>query len=623
METNLCGYVGRFALAGQVKSLGDDSVGQIIHRGPSELGSTSSEVLKIAFARLSIIDIDGGQQPFIDSSTGAVAVVNGEIYNHESLRLELENLGYQFETGSDCEVVLWGYLAWGLGIFTRLRGMFACTIVSGKKIIFSRDRLGKKPLYWRRLEDEILFSSEVPGILGQVGQCVPKHAGEYFASDSVSWNGSCNCGVTSVPPGTAVELTRQSVSTNAYWSLPAAVKKLRESVDSKHLLDLYEKQLHESVAERLMSDVPIGLFLSDGLDSQLVAAISHRMGQVQTAYTLRFEEDSFDESLRAKRFADTIGLSHEVVPAGIEDLAEIWELFRTAIDEPFADSAILGEMLLARAAQGKTPVVLTGDGGDESFLGYQHVRAHEALEQPALRGFLRTMSPVLEYVSRLEHRGYFSAPFVAERLLRGLGENDFVSRDLRWRVSLDEKRANEILSSSARESFYRTRRDLVSAYSHNSEFLDWRDKWGLLYAQGYLRDIILRKVDRATMRFGVEARSPLLDADCFATALAMRPRDRSGIGGNKIPIRQLLRKSVPNWMPSGRKHGMGIPLGKLLAGPLAADVGEALGPQSPLLEFGIANQEGLEKLSLEFRANPSQMSREVWAILIFSRWVSR
>lgn len=622
----MCGFVGRVSLNFEQNRMSSRALDLIRHRGPDDQVRYQTESLDLFFARLSIVDLEGGRQPFVDPETGVVSVVNGEIYNHEDLRLQLSKLGYRFASLSDAEVVLWGFKHWRNGVFKRLRGMFAIAIYEPDSgdLVLARDALGKKPLYWRRTPMAIDFGSEVAALEPGLAGCVGIHASEYFATDAVAWDGNCECGVTQVAEGGYVVLGRSGQTRREqFWNFDQEIVIRRNGgITQQKPLDTFCRLLENSTRDRMMSDVPVGIFLSNGLDSQLIATVARKVGNLDRSYTLSFEEQSFDESESAAEFSEALGIPNQSVSASLEDLAEVWETYRDSIDEPFADSAILGEMLLARAASQHTKVVLSGDGGDELFLGYQHVQAHRA--QVMLGGRISGLNTLASFaVPRLRPQGtsYFSPIFVLERLSRGSAEPDLVARDLAWRVAFDPDRQSKLLRgySEAREDFVtKLREQLPNSPSLSS----WADQWSFLYLKTYLRDIILRKVDRATMRFGVEARSPLLERDLVTFALSLPSQQKSSLVNPKPLIREAMARIGGSPPRRRKKHGMGMPLASLLTGPLAAELNTTLHPDKIEAE-GLFDPVAVNALIKEFRLAPSLRAREIWAFLVFSVWKDR
>lgn len=616
----LCGFAGHISVTQDFTAWVDPSA--ISHRGPDQTVVEQLGNLEFCFSRLSINGVLNGKQPFINHENGLLTAVNGEIYNHENLRTELKALGASFFTDSDAEVVHWGFLYWSVDVFERLEGMFAVVIYEqvADRLTFARDRLGKKPLYWSAKDKNVAFASELGALRLPQLNVTPSILATYMLTDAVSWEDEKNSPIHSLPGGHWAQLQNGEATVRSFWNLEEAAIAQRITVRSRR--EWYEGFLEvvsESVSQRLMSEVPVGLFLSDGKDSKLIAALASELGSVDRAYTLEFDESSFDESSAAARFAEQLHIPHEMVEASIDNLASVWEKYRGCIDEPVADSAILGELLLARAAGPKTKVVLTGDGGDETLLGYQHVIAHQIAEIPGALAVLRTLLRLTQPFLGTSKNKYFSAGFVVDRFLRGAREPDLLKRDLAWRASFSEVQTRALIKDLTEEEINNVYQVMKSRTPNSKELSGWQDHWGFLYLRSYLHHVILRKVDRATMRFGVEARSPLLDRRVVEYALAMPAKYKRNFFSTKLPIDYALEKTLGSGMSRGKKHGMGVPLIGLFQGPLRREVLDLYNPDF-LVEQGLFVPKAVGALVASFQKSPQTHVREIWSLLVFQNW---
>ena len=616
----MCGFVGKcFGVADRGIALSEE---KLSHRGPDSRGEVSLGQLDVIFRRLAINGLANGEQPFVDSERGLVTMVNGEIYNYADLRGSLERLGHTFQTQSDSEVVHWGFAEWGVGVFSKLEGMFGVAVYekSDERLTLARDRLGKKPLYWLRRDGAVHFSSEVGALPVSETAVSVDFVLEYLMTDSVSFARANADGIWTVPSGSWIQFGPHDHRVAKFWHLEQSVSKGRSKRLSRRgwyqgFLDL----ARESVQQRLMSDVPVGVFLSNGKDSQLIAALAAEAGSLSTAYTLKFDAATFDESDEAARFSRNLNLNHETVKADLDSLFDVWNLYRDTVDEPVADPAFLGEMLLSRAAASKTKVVLTGDGGDEIMLGYQHVRVHGLAKIPGLLPSIAVLAKVARPFSETQSDRYFSLPFILERFLRGSGEGDLVSRDLAWRGSFSHHRASGLVREADSLNVSAVLEFVKKTVPPTSTFPDWQDRWSFLYLRSYLENVILKKVDRASMRFGVEARSPLLDRRVVEYSLSMPPKYRSDFFRQKMPIAFCLQQVLGARAPHSAKHGMGIPLVSLFQGPLASEVLRL--PDRDFLEYqGIFNQKAVAQLVRAFANEPHGHVREIWSLLVFQAW---
>lgn len=600
-------------------------VDTIRHRGPDGTGECLyGDRAGLGFARLAIIDLVGGHQPFTTPCGHVSCVVNGEIYNHGALRNELKSRGYTFRTSSDCEVVLHGYVEWGSAVFERLEGMFAAAIWddTNECLLLARDRIGKKPLYWGLVGSGIAFASEAKGLLNVVPDVKvdPLATSLYFVSDSVPTPLSIWSGISKLEPGVFLRWTPHTgASRERYWE-PVLAKEKHASYE--HTIKSLDECLKASTEKRLMADVPVGMLLSSGVDSLTVAAIARGLTQQPMhSFTLAFEDASYDESRSAACVADELGFIHHEVPITDRDLVEMFDVAVRTIDEPLNDPASLVMLRLAQAASATVKVALTGDGGDELFLGYPHIRVHALLERMprALRSTFRYLRTPLTRIATSD--SYMPLGFKAQRLARGLGEEDFVARDLAWRGAYTPDAALAILDRDFKESLS-VESVLQPLRTHAlgpRSFDSFLDAWSWMYLRGYLLDTVLVKVDRATMAYGVEARSPLLDTKFVESVLAIPATIKRRGLGRKPLLREVLRWNAPNIVPTASKHGMGVPTSRLLRGLMRERVHD-YASSSLLARQGIFEQWAVRDMLREFDEGRIDRRKEVWGFLVFQAW---
>jgi asparagine synthase (glutamine-hydrolysing) len=602
-------------------------VGALEHRGPDDCGSKIFANAGLGFRRLSIIDLDGGHQPLTSEDGRVHAVVNGEIYNHEQLRSDLSSLGHIFKSRSDCESVVHAYEQWGPAAFDRLEGMFAAAIWDERdgKLTLGRDRLGKKPLYWCSVNGGIAFASEPKSLLfGNKPRTVsPVATLLYLVSDSVPTPHSIWTGVHKLPAAGVLQWSDVAgPSLTTFWPRHLASV---ETLDSTAWTASFEEALRSAVRDRLMADVPLGVFLSAGVDSMLVAAVARQQTRKPMhSYTLRFEDATYDESEQARDFARAHGLTHHEVRASSGEMVAALDRLVDVFDEPVNDPACIVMLPLAEAASHTIKVALTGDGGDELFLGYRHMRVHEALT--------RLPSSVQRALGSLRHPlaavpdkgGYFSAGFKAQRLARGLGRVDLLERDLAWRGAFGIDHARSLLSHEfgghlgARDVLphFQDLLDASPVAGNGLQELTW------LYLRSYLLDTVLVKVDRSTMAYGVEARSPLLDRRVVELVMQMPIDLRTGTFRNKRLMRTVLAGVAPLALPATTKHGMGVPVRELLSGPLRARLHDLASP-AHLRTQGIFDPDAVGRMIASFEAGKRDLRKEVWGFLMYQLWFER
>ena len=371
----MCGIAGQAALdprrpleAGPVRAM----LRCLAHRGPDDEGVFEAPGVVLGHRRLSVIDIEGGHQPLFGEDERTVVVCNGEIYNYRELRRELEDAGHLFRTKSDTEVAAFAYDALGLDFLDRLDGMYALALWDGarRRLVLARDRMGEKPLYWAVADGQLVFGSELTALMAHPGVesgIDPASLSSYLAHEYVPAPRTILRGVSKLEPGHVLVLEDGQIDVRAYWRLdprpaanvppyPAAVEKLR------HLLEV-------SVRSRLVSDVPLGIFLSGGLDSAAITAFAARAGPVET-FSIGFEESSFDESGSARDVADRLGSRHHERVVRGSEMPDLVPGLAQMLDEPLGDASILPTAVVSKFARERVTVALGGDGGDELFAGY-------------------------------------------------------------------------------------------------------------------------------------------------------------------------------------------------------------------------------------------------------------
>jgi asparagine synthase (glutamine-hydrolysing) len=613
----VCGICGRLALhaAGRpdpaiVRQMNE----RLRHRGPDSSGELIDGPVVLAMRRLAIIDLDGGEQP-IANETGDVHVVcNGEIVNFRQLRDRLEREGHRFATGSDTEVIAHLYEQHGDGFVGELRGMFALALWDARRrrLLLARDRFGIKPLYYARNADALTFASELRAL-----SCAPDVEDEidhdaleaYLAFNSIPAPRSILRGVRKLPPGHLLVAQDGAIALSRYArpGPPPAAAMLRGTPEelAEELLD----RLRDSVRAHMVSDVPVGVLLSGGVDSgALTALAAAEVGQVST-FSIGFEERSFDELRRARLVAQRYGTDHheEIVRP---DPQALLEQVSSACDEPLGDSSALPAYLVARLASAHVKVVLSGEGADELFGGYHTYVAD------LLGGRLGPAGPALRLVAdRLPSSSRrVSFDYRLRRFAGGLGRPP-LERHHAWK---------EIFSPQAR-------RELLGAREGADPLDVWRERYAetagaepLARLQDvdlgpYLVDDLLFKADRTSMAHSLETRVPFLDAQLAEFALAL-PRALRVHGTTK---KRLLRDAVAGLLPAeiarGPKRGFSIPAAAWLRGDLQPLARELLSPEA-LRRDGLFDPAVVGRLLDRHVARREDLSRPIWGLMTFVLW---
>lgn len=573
----MCGIAGFIGWANDAE---DDAIlarmtGALRRRGPDDENFLTlpqgDRRVRLGFRRLAIIDVAGGRQPMETAEGDAAVVFNGEIYNAPELRRELEAAGRRFVTDhSDTEVLLHGWCVWGEKLLDRLNGMYAFCIFDRRagRLFLARDRFGKKPLYYGPTPDGgFAFASELSALLRHPGvdRAVDRTAvAKYFAYGYVPAPLTLRCGARKLPAGCAatVDVASGAVEVRRYWEYrPGEAAPPPGGPDdwAAELRDL----LTAAVGRRLVSDVPLGFFLSGGVDSTAVTALAARLGDpaAMKTFTIGFTEPSYDESAYAEAAARAIGTQHHCRTLDYRRAAELIPDLLRSVDDPIADASLLPTWLLSDFTRQSVTAALSGDGADELFAGYDTFSA------------LRTAQVYDRLVPRPLHR-------LAERVARALPRSaDNMSFDFKLRRALRglglaaPHWAPAWLGPASPEEVAETTGNPVSAadlYAEAADLWNERPQAGIVdrslafYARFYLQDGILTKVDRASMLCSLEARSPFLDRDVAAFAERLPASVKLRNGKRKWLLKKALAGVVPDFVLDRKKKGFGIPLAQWL-----------------------------------------------------------
>ena len=593
----------------------------ITHRGPDDEGDYADQGVVLGHRRLSIIDVAGGHQPLFGARSSTVVVCNGEVYNYRELAKELVARGHHFRTASDIEVLAHAYDAWGLDFLDRLDGMFALALWDGaaRRLVLARDRMGEKPLYYTRTDDLFLFASELTSLLQHpdVNADLDYEAlSEYLALEYVAAPRTILRETRKLEPGCALVLENGDLQHIRYWRLDPR-ERLALSYDDA-VVTLREK-LDAAVASRLVADVPLGIFLSGGLDSSTVAAIAARHGALET-FSIGFTESSFDESGYARKVAEHIGSHHHERIFRGEEMQELVPRLAAMLDEPLGDASILPTALLSAFARERVTVALGGDGGDELFAGYPMHQAHKlaglARMTPAP---VRSLAAAAARAMPVDHSN-FAAPFKVLSFLKGAGAEAPLNHAL-WMSSFAPAEQQALLTESAwqqagagREAF----RSVLEAWEQSAGAPPLA-RATHLDALTYLPNDILMKVDRASMRVALEVRAPMLARDVVEFAFALPDSFRMRGSSVKRLLKDAARPLLPAEIIDRPKKGFGMPVAAWLAGPLRDFAQDVLSPES-LRGAGIFNSatvSGMLERHLQKRAD---LRKPLWTLLVFELW---
>ncbi|MDE3136265.1 MAG: asparagine synthase (glutamine-hydrolyzing) [Acidobacteriota bacterium] len=599
----------------------DSAIDSLIHRGPDQQGVYRSEFVSLGSTRLKIIDLESGRQPMISEDGDTVLVFNGEIYNHAELRRELEALGHRFVTRSDTETVLRGFLEWDTGSFERLRGMFAIALwtESRKRLVLARDRMGIKPLYICRLQGDILFGSELKTILlhPEVERRISfPGLNCYLSLNYVPSPWTLVEGIEKLPPGHFLEWIDGEVRTGCYWRLKFEEQQEWTLASAKERLDFL---LRESIREHMISDVPLGIWLSGGLDSSTILhyAAAQAPNRLKT-FSISFQGRSFDEKDYARTVADTYGTEHHELDLNPEeDLAGAIEQFAYYSDEPSADSGSLPVWFLSRMSREHVTVALSGEGADELFAGYLTYQADRLsnatrrIPAGALKfalGVLRRW-PVSNEKIGLEYK--------AKRFLEG----SLLPADeahVYWNGTFSEEQKKTLLW----DADHRHLRDVLRQLPRPSASLGAVNRFLLLDQNCYLPDDILCKSDRMSMAHSLEVRPPFLDHRLVEFAASLPEGFKLRGLKKKYLLNELMKDKLPAAVLKRKKVGLDIPTHDWLRGPLRSLLLDALAPEA-VEQSGLFRPDVVQSLVRSHLERRSNLGFHLWGLMILFMWVRR
>jgi asparagine synthase (glutamine-hydrolysing) len=627
----MCGIVGVLAFGEGAKLPNsvtfDRMTDALAHRGPDGRGVWRGRRVLLGHRRLAVLDpTPAGRQPMVHRSRGLVISFNGEIYNFRELRQSLESLGANFETRTDTEVLLAGFAQWGAALVERIRGMFAIAIWDerAETLWLARDHLGVKPLFFAATEDRFWFASEMKAILAdrEFHRAVdPVAVDDFLSLCYVPGPRTAFLGIRQLPPGCTLTVGRDRSSevVKRYWKPLIA----EEVSDRGAALLEFSERLDRTVAAQMVSDVPLGAFLSGGLDSAaLVASMVKRApGSIRTFF-VGFEEASFDEAIPAGRTANLLGTEHHTSRLSL-DVADHVLALASANDDLFADSSTLAMDLLCREARRSVTVALSGDGADEILAGYSTYFATYLARiwrrlPTGVRAFLGKVIAGLP-----ASRKRYNWPEFAGRFLRGAEKGS--GRDhASWRLYLDSPAKASLLRADwpgvgVDDGLQR----YAAALSEPGEGVSLLKR--MMYADltFYLPADMLVKVDRASMRHGLEVRVPFLDHELVEFCLGLDTRLlRSTLGTTKPFLRAHLRSSLSSEVARRPKRGFNVPLSSAFRGKLHDLFMDSIRAQS-FRERGPLKVDAVEALARRHREGRAEAAAVLYLLLVLALWWQR
>lgn len=597
----------------------------LAHRGPDDHGEEIYQISNdryVGFAqrRLAIIDLSArGHQPMHSSNQRISVVFNGEIYNYCELKQQLGD--YTFVSDCDTEIIIAAYLKWGINFVDKINGMYAIALLDRAegKVYLIRDRIGKKPLYYYKDENnDIVFASELKAICEsticskEINDAV---IGRFLYRNYILYPETIYKNTFKLEPGTLMEISEKCIKKTKYWDISEKNKECRNHpiLDYEQAKQELKKLLEEAVARRMISDVPLGAFLSGGFDSSLVCAIAQEISeQPLKTFSIGFEEKKFNEAPYAKQVAQILGTEHTELYISENEMLATLDSIPKYYDEPFADSSQIATLLVSRLAKEQVSVVLSGDGGDELFGGYN---IYSVLQQVQQKRHIGRVLYLLGKIPNMHDTKWW---------------ND---RDIVYRILSDDNNI-EAKTQGGVNSYFNVVNNLLINQCSNF-YYEFETRYGegryditrmLLDLDTSLPEDILTKVDRASMRYALECRCPILDKEVIEYSFRLHPDFKDYHGNQKRILRDITYQYIPEQIMDRPKTGFAIPLDKWLRGPLKERImdwtNESFLKKQNIFEPNVTHDfiQEYMKTGDQGRWSGKNFSRIVWAYFIFQQW---
>jgi asparagine synthase (glutamine-hydrolysing) len=621
----MCGIAGLLDLDGSApasREVVQAMCDVIVHRGPDDQGFHVDGPLAMGMRRLSIIDLAGGHQPISNEDGSVTVVLNGEIYNFQELRSELESRGHRFATRSDTEVIVHLYEDHGLGCAARLRGMFAFALwdARARRLVVARDRLGIKPLHWSLVGGRLAFASELKSLVAAgLDTTIDRQAlHDYLSLTYVPAPATIFRDARKLMPGTMLVAEKGQVRFERWWRLDYEPDPQIRSEDEA--VEIVRDLVDDAVRSHLVADVPLGVFLSGGVDSAAIVAAMRRFhtGRLET-FSIGFEEKTFSELDGARAVARHFGTEHHELVVTPDAAGLVPELV-DAFDEPYADSSAIPVLCVSRLARQHVKVALSGEGGDEVFAGYKTYAATRLSElyRRAVPGPLRRLVPRVVSLLPVSH-GRVSFDYMAKRFAAGASSPPLEAH-FSWKAIFDEER---------KRALYRDEpaglAPTVRLYDEAAAGIPESDLLSRLLAVDThlgLEGDMLVKADRMTMATSLEGRVPLLDHPLVERVASIPSRFKMKGLTTKVLLRRAVADRLPPQTAGGPKKGFNVPIPSWLVGPLRERLHDTLSP-SRVAAAGFFRPEAVAELIRAHEARERDCSRDLWTLLMFQTWYDR
>lgn len=612
----MCGIAGFFSVDsfvshGELKKMGDS----LKHRGPDAEGYYYNHVAGLAHRRLSILDLsDNANQPMDSHSKRYVIVFNGEVYNFKEIAKELHT---DFRTSSDTEVILEAFEQWGVTFINKLNGMFAIAIYDKqeRKLFLFRDRMGIKPLFYYWDSEHLVFASELKALM-QVARIKQNREinnqaiNEFLHLGYIPEPNTIYRYIHKFPSGHFGIVTEEGLRIEAYWMIEGSVRRnlITPKEDAK---DRLKELLERSVKYRLISDVPIGTFLSGGIDSSLVTAIAQNQTKEKIkTFSIGFSETKYNEAEYARQVAEFLGTNHHEMIVSQDKVKKMIPDILNYYDEPYADSSVLPTMLVSEFARRNVKVALSGDGGDELFHGYGAYNWAKRLNNPLLKGLRKPIGLGLSKMSNRYKR--------ASNLFKYSNKDQIKSHIFSQEQYLFSQDEIEMLLGEAINEDISLNED----YSYFVRNLTASEDQAVFDMRYYLKDDLLTKLDRASMRYSLESRVPILDHNIVEFAINLSPKLKIRGNVQKYLLKEVLYDYIPHSLFNRPKWGFAIPLKDWLKSDLRFLMEENLS-EKVVKKHNVVNYEVVRELKKQFLEGTDFLYNRIWLLIILHQFLER
>ncbi|MFH0892337.1 MAG: asparagine synthase (glutamine-hydrolyzing) [Candidatus Falkowbacteria bacterium] len=599
------------------------------YRGPNDEGFFMGDNVGLGQRRLSIIDLSpGGHQPLANEDESLWIILNGEIYNYLELKKSLSD-SHRFRGNSDTEIILHLYEEVGLKVFEKLNGMFALAIYDSResRVILARDRLGKKPLYWGIFDNTLIFGSEPKALLGHSAckkELDLESLNKYLQFGYIPTPYSIYKNIRKLEPASYLVYSGKNVEKNIFWEISFGAEGTeRVKHDEQDVIAELDNRLDSAVRDRLMSDVPLGIFLSGGIDSSTIAYYAQKNSdQKIKTFSIGFKEASFDESQYARRAAEHLGTDHYEKILGADDCLGLILRIAGLLDEPMADPSIIPTFLLSEFTRERVTVALGGDGGDELFCGYDTFVAHRFAEIYSRIPLVFRKALIEPLVKSLPTSfSNLSLDFKAKSFIKGFyGEAKY--RDARWMGAFNRAERSLLLNPDILAGL-----ETVNEFADIDHYLvgkedDYYNSLIKLYLRMYMMDQVLVKVDRASMYNGLEVRAPFLDYQLvdYVNSLPLNLKLRGF--KTKYILKKLMEDKLPRAIVYRKKKGFGLPVAAWISGPLKSLVLN-LFSEEKIKNQGLFNYKYVNKILNNHFSRKCDNRLKIWNLMVFQLWYEK